>query len=88
MKFTVEIPDDIVQWAQAEGVNRQTIAKFMREELQLVSSRWGHSPDLKRPKIPGQSHEWRGFIFNEARVRITPVKIEKKPELDKVSNGR
>ena len=88
MKFIVEIPDDIVQWAQAEGINRQTIAKFMREELQLVSSRWGHSPELKRPKIPGQSHEWRGFIFNEARVRIPTIKINLTPKLDTGTNGR
>ena len=87
MKFTVEIPDDTVQWANAEGVNRQTIAKFMREELQLVSSRWGHSPELKRPKIPGQSHEWRGFIFNEARVLCPRVEIPK-TELDKIFNVR
>lgn len=70
MKFTVDIPDDTVQWAQAEGVNRQTIAKFMREELRMVSSRFGHSPELNRPQLPGQSHEWRGFIFNEARVLV------------------
>lgn len=68
MKFTVEIPDDIIPWAQAEGVNRQMIAKFMREELHMVGSRHGHSPELNRAQIPGQSHEWRGFIFNDARV--------------------
>jgi hypothetical protein len=71
MKFTVEIPDDIVQWTRAEGVNRQMIAKFMREELRLVSSRFGHSPELNRPQVPGQSHEWRGFVFNEARVLVS-----------------
>lgn len=75
MKFIVELPDDTVQWAHAEGVNRQTIAKFMREELQMVSSRFGHSPDLNRAQIPGQSHEWRGFIFNEARVRCPRITI-------------
>lgn len=75
MKFTVEIPDDTVQWAQAEGVNRQMIAKFMREELRAVSSRFGHSPELNRLQIPGQSHDWRGFIFNEARVRCPRVVI-------------
>ncbi|KPL28073.1 MAG: hypothetical protein AMJ72_05375 [Acidithiobacillales bacterium SM1_46] len=69
MKFTVEIPDDIVQWAQAEGVNRQMIAKFMREELQLVGTRHGHTPDLQRVKLPGQSHEWRAWIFNLVKVR-------------------
>lgn len=71
MKFTVEIPDDTVEWAQAEGVNRQTLAKFMREELQMIGSRHGHSPELNRSQNPGQSHNWRGFIFNEARVLVT-----------------
>ena len=75
MKFTVEIPDDTVEWAQAEGVNRQTLAKFMREELQMMGSRHGHSPQLNRPQTPGQSHNWRGFIFNEARVRCAKIKI-------------
>ena len=70
MKFTVEIPDDTVDWANAEAVNRQMIAKFMREELQAVGSRWGHAPALHRPQIPGQSTEWRGFIFNAVRVLV------------------
>ncbi len=70
MRFIVEIPDDTVQWANAEAVNRQQIAKFMREELHAVARRFGHSPELQRPQIPGQSHEWRGFIFNEARVLV------------------
>lgn len=74
MKFTVEISDDIVQWAHAEGVNRQMVAKFMREELRSVSSRWGHSPTLNREQVPGESHEWRGFIFNEARV-LVPTRV-------------
>lgn len=74
MKFTVEIPDDTVQWANAEGVNRQTIARFMRDELRMVASRHGHSPELNRAQIPGQSHNWRGFIFNEARV-LVPARI-------------
>ncbi len=69
MKFVVEIPDDIIQWANAEGVNRQMIAKFMREELQAVGSRHGHSPELNRAKIPGESHEWRAWIFELVRVR-------------------
>ncbi len=71
MKLIVEIPDDIFQWANAEGANRQMIAKFMREELRLVSSRFGHSPELNRLQVPGQSHEWRGFIFNEVRVLVS-----------------
>jgi len=75
MKFTVEIPDDTVEWAQAEGINRQTLAKFMREELQMIGSRHGHAPQLKRQQIPGQSHDWRGFIFNEARVICQKLKI-------------
>ena len=87
MKFVVDIPDDTFDWAKAEGVNRQTVAKFMREELRMIGSRHGHSPELKRAQIPGQSHEWRGFIFNEARVLCPRVEISK-PKLDKVSNGR
>ena len=75
MKFIVEIPDDTIQWAQAEGLNRQTIAKFMREELQMIGTRHGHSPELNRAQIPGQTHNWRGFIFNEARVRCPKVTI-------------
>ncbi len=84
MKFTVDIPDDTVQWAQAEGVNRQTIARFMREELRAVSSRFGHSPELNRLQVPGQSHEWRGFIFNEARV-LVPARITE--DIFKVDTG-
>ncbi len=75
MKFTVEVPDAAVEWAQAEGVNRQTLAKFMREELQAVGTRHGHAPELGRPQTPGRSHNWRGFIFNEVRVRCPRVKI-------------
>jgi len=81
MRFIVEIPDDTVQWANAEAVNRQMIAKFMREELRAVASRFGHSPELHRPQIPGQSHEWRGFIFNEARVLVPQEKNAKEPEI-------
>ena len=88
MKFTVEIPDDTVQWANAEGVNRQTIAKFMREQLRMVSSRFGHSPELNRPQVPGQSHEWRGFIFNEARVRVTTKAIDNIFKVDTAAHGR
>jgi len=81
MRFIVEIPDDTVQWANAESVNRQQIAKFMREELHAVASRFGHSPELHRPQIPGQSHEWRGFIFNEARVLIPRSKNTKETDI-------
>ena len=68
MKFTVEIPDHIIEWVQAEGVNRQAIAKFMREELKAVGTRWGHAPTLGKPQEPGRTHEWRGFVFNNVRV--------------------
>jgi hypothetical protein len=89
MKFTVEIPDDTVQWANAEGVKRQMIAKFMREELRSVSSRFGHSPSLNRVQVPGESHEWRGFVFNEARVlvptRVLPNFLKK---VDTAAHGR
>ncbi len=88
MKFTVELPDDIVQWANAEGVNRQMIAKFMREELRMVSSRHGHSPTLNRAQVPGESHEWRGFIFNEVRVRVTAKGINKIFKVDTAAHGR
>jgi hypothetical protein len=68
LKFTVDIPDDVVGWANGEAVNRQMIAKFMREELRNVGTRYGHKPELGRPQTPGESHEWRGFIFNFVRV--------------------
>ncbi len=88
MKFTVEIPDDTVEWAQAEGVNRQTLAKFMREELQMIGSRHGHSPELNRSQNPGQSHNWRGFIFNEARVLVPRGRWGRNLDaLDKVLQG-
>jgi hypothetical protein len=88
MKLTVEIPDDTVQWANAEGVNRQMIAKFMREELRSVSSRWGHSPTLNRAQVPGESHEWRGFIFNEARVLVPTRITETIFKVDTGTHGR
>ena len=89
MKFTVEIPDDIVQWANVEGVNRQMIAKFMREELRMVSSRHGHSPTLNRAQVPGESREWRGFIFNEVRVRVpTRVIPNFLKKVDRAAHGR
>lgn len=88
MRFLVDIPDDTVQWANAEGINRQQIAKFMREELHAVASRFGHSPELHRPQIPGQSHEWRGFIFNEARVLVPRSKHLKEPNIDTHEEAR
>jgi hypothetical protein len=88
MRFLVDIPDDTVQWANAEGINRQQIAKFMREELHAVASRFGHSPELNRPQIPGQSHEWRGFIFNEARVLVPRSKPLKEPDIDTCKQNR
>jgi len=87
MKFIVEIPDDTIEWAQAEGINRQAIAKFMREELQMISSRHGHSPGLNRLQTPGQSHEWRGFIFNEARVLVPRNGWGRNLALDRVLQG-
>lgn len=73
MKFIVEIPDDIVGWVNAEALNRQAIAKFMREELQDVGRRYGNLPELNREKIPGRDHEWRGFVFNDVKVTAEPV---------------
>lgn len=67
MKFIVEIPDDDVSWANAEAVNRQMIAKFMREELKTVGHRFGGIPQLADVG-PGISHEWRAWIFNQVRV--------------------
>jgi hypothetical protein len=89
MKFTVEIPDDIVQWANAEGVNRQMIAKFIREELQNVGTRYGQSPDLGRPKFPGQgdSHDWRAWILNALHVRCN-TKASPQPPKKKKTRGR
>ncbi len=89
MKFTVEIPDDIIQWANGEGVNRQMIAKFMREELQDVGTRYGHSPDLGRPKFPGQgdSKDWRAWILNMIRVRCNTSAMPK-PKKKRNNRGR
>jgi len=97
MKFTVEIPDDVIQWANAEGVNRQMIAKFMREELLDIGTRYGHSPDLGRPKFPGQgdSHDWRAWILNMVHVRCntaaSPQPVKKKKQSgrfpDEMFNG-
>ena len=88
MKFTVEIPDDVVQWANAEAVNRQMIAKFMREELQKVGSRYGHSPELGRPQTPGRSHEWRAFIFNYVRVIAQKKATPELGGIDAATYGR
>ena len=87
MKFTVEIPDDVVDWANAEGINRQEIAKFMREELKAVGTRWGHTPSLGRPQIAGQSRNWRGFIFNNVRV-LVPKGPRRDLEVDRRAIGR
>lgn len=87
MKFTVEIPDDVIDWANAEGVNRQMIAKFMREELSSVGFRHGHAPSLGRPQIAGQSRNWRGFIFNEVRV-LVPKGPRRILEVDRRATGR
>lgn len=89
MKFIVEIPDDIVQWANAEGVNRQMIAKFIREELQAVGTRYGHSPELGRAKFPGQgdSHDWRAWILNMLHVRCN-TRAMPKPKPKKKQKGR
>ena len=80
MKFVVEIPDDVVKWANCEAVNRQMIAKFMREELMLVGTRHGHSPELGRGKYPGEDHNWRAWIFNLVRVRATTSASTPKPK--------
>ena len=88
MKFIVDIPDDVVQWANAEAVNRQMIAKFMLEELQSVGSRYGHSPELGRPQIPGRSHEWRAFIFNYVRVIAQKKPTPDRGGIDAATYGR
>ena len=88
MKFIVEIPDDVVQWANAEAVNRQMIAKFLREELQQVGSRYGHSPELGRPQVPGRSHEWRAFIFNFVRVIAQKKATPELGGIDAATYGR
>ena len=88
MKLIVEIPDDVIQWANAEGINRQQIAKFMREELEQVGTRYGHAPELGRPKFPGQgdSQDWRAWILNIVKVRCTPKALPTPPK--KKSRGR
>lgn len=88
MKFTVEIPDDDVEWANAEAVNRQMIAKFMREELQGVGFRHGHAPELGRPQVPGQTTEWRGFIFNHARVLVPKRTLDVHKAVDRKASFR
>ena len=90
MKFIVEIPDEDVSWANCEAVNRQMIAKFMREELQKVGHRFGGIPQL-HDVGPGRSHEWRGWIFNRVRV-IAPLRRKKstdtQPSIDVVESRR
>lgn len=86
MKFTVEIPDDIVYWANAEGVNRQMIAKFMRTELQAVGTRYGNT--VIQDAGPGRSHDWRGWIFNEARVRAQKRASKDVDSVDAATGGR
>ena len=90
MKFTVEIPDDVFQWANAEGVNRQMVAKFIREELQLVGTRYGHSPELGRGKEPGQgdSHDWRAWILNLIHVRCNTKASPKPKKKKRKTRGR
>jgi hypothetical protein len=87
VKFTVEIPDDTVGWAQAEAANRQVIAKFMREELEKVGRLYGHVPELGKTQRPGESHEWRAFIFNSVKVTAEP-RVKKKPAKAKVVDAR
>ena len=79
MKFTVEIPDDIIQWANGEGVHRNMLATFIREELQDVGTRYGQSPDLGRTKFPGQrdSKDWRAWILNMIHVRCNTSAMPK-----------
>ena len=88
MRFYVEVPDDILRWAFGEGNNRQSIAKFMREELQNVGRRYGQLPELDRAKTPGQSHEWRAFIFNDVMVAAeTKIAKQKAPATIERSGG-
>lgn len=88
LKFTVDIPDDVVQWANAEAVNRQMIAKFLREELRRVGTRYGHNPELGKPQTPGESHEWRGFIFNSVRVIAQKKSTPELGGIDAATYGR
>ncbi len=87
MKFTVEIPDEDVVWANAEAVNRQEIAKFMREELQSIGNRFGGVAEI-REIGPGISHEWRGWIFNRARVFAQKKEKPALTGIDAASCGR
>jgi hypothetical protein len=70
VKIVIEIPDDVVEWAHAEGVNRQMIGKFLREEILQIGRRYGDIPELGRRQHPGESHEWRAWIFNYARIAM------------------
>jgi hypothetical protein len=89
MRFIVEIPDDVIQWANAEGINRQQIAKFIRDELEAVGTRYGHAPELGRPKFPGQgdSQDWRAWILNAVHVRCNTA-ASPKPKPKKKARGR
>lgn len=71
MKIVIEVPDETIEWAHAEGVNRQMIAKFLRDEVQGIGRRFGHVPELGRHQRPGESHEWRAWIFNQVGVVLT-----------------
>lgn len=84
MRFTVEIPDDVVGWAHAEGVNRQMMAKFIREELKKVGTRHGGIPQL-RDVGPGKSHDWRAWLLNDIKVRAVKTR---ETSLDAVINNR
>ena len=76
MKFTVEIPDRTFMRANAEGVNRQMVAKFLREELEQVCFRYGFGRDRK-----ANPHEWRAFIFRQVKV-THPWKFDPRGEDD------
>lgn len=87
MKFIVEVPDDVFEWAKAEGVNRQMVAKFMREELRNVGTRYGGITDLYEVG-PGYSHEWRGWIFDDVRVVAQKSASPPLGGIDAATHGR
>jgi len=63
IEFVVRIPRGIMTQINAEGINRQTIAKFIRTELKSCGGQF--EPD-----------DWRQWALK--RVTVTPQVREKK----------
>lgn len=61
MQFLVEIPDTLIRRAQEQAVNRQMIAKFIREELQSCGGQFTGNPL--------DPDDWRQFITLKVKVK-------------------